>query len=154
MINFMPCYYLITRQHDMVRIALPIKHLLIFRWLLERTYEVQTDVLFFWLSFNYIFNLNLHFRPLHYLILNAAVFGLAHTMTEDNLEMTFQVNHLAHFYLTKLFMNLLVKSAPSRVTVVSSESHRLVFLLPHLLYPGSKVVVVVVVLFFLCFFCF
>lgn len=63
-------------------------------------------------------------RPLHYLILNAGVFGLPYVRTEDGLETTFQVNHLAHFYLTKLLMNMLVKSSPSRVIVLSSESHR------------------------------
>ncbi|KAK0043097.1 WW domain-containing oxidoreductase [Biomphalaria pfeifferi] len=62
--------------------------------------------------------------PLHILILNAGVFGAGYTLTEDNLEMTFQVNHLSHFYLTKLLVNTLMKSAPARVVVVSSESHR------------------------------
>ncbi|XP_041375570.1 WW domain-containing oxidoreductase-like [Gigantopelta aegis] len=62
--------------------------------------------------------------PLHMLILNAAVFGLPHTLTEDDLEMTFQVNHLSHFYLTSLLEDVLLASAPARVVVVSSESHR------------------------------
>ncbi|WAR12628.1 WWOX-like protein [Mya arenaria] len=62
--------------------------------------------------------------PLHYLICNAAVFGLPYTQTEDGLEATFQVNHLAHFYLTKLLWTQLMTSAPARVIVVSSESHR------------------------------
>ncbi|KAK6178530.1 hypothetical protein SNE40_013304 [Patella caerulea] len=62
--------------------------------------------------------------PLHVLILNAGVFGLPYVETEDSLETTFQVNHLAQFYLTKLLTDLLVKSAPARVVVVSSESHR------------------------------
>ncbi|KAK3578962.1 hypothetical protein CHS0354_034751 [Potamilus streckersoni] len=62
--------------------------------------------------------------PLHLLILNAAVFGIQHTWTEDHLEMTFQVNHLSHFYLTKLLWDILMKSAPARIIVVSSESHR------------------------------
>ncbi|VDI74389.1 WW domain-containing oxidoreductase [Mytilus galloprovincialis] len=62
--------------------------------------------------------------PLHMLILNAGVFGLPYVVTENDLEMTFQVNHLSHFYLTKLLYDLLVSSAPSRVVVLSSESHR------------------------------
>lgn len=65
-----------------------------------------------------------HWRPLHMLILNAGVFGLAYTKTEDDLEMTFQVNHLAQFYLTKLLWEVLAASSPSRVVIVSSESHR------------------------------
>lgn len=62
--------------------------------------------------------------PLHMLILNAAVNGLPYTLTGDNLEQTFQVNHLSHFYMTLLLQKALIESAPSRVVVVSSESHR------------------------------
>lgn len=58
------------------------------------------------------------------LILNAGVFGLPHSLTEDGFEMTFQVNHLGHFYLVKLLTPILIESAPSRVVVLSSESHR------------------------------
>lgn len=58
------------------------------------------------------------------LILNAAVNGLPYTLTGDNLEQTFQVNHLSHFYMTLLLQKALIESAPSRVVVVSSESHR------------------------------
>lgn len=56
------------------------------------------------------------------LILNAAVFALPYTQTEDKLETTFQVCHLAHFYFCKLLDDCL--NAKSRVIVVSSESHR------------------------------
>ncbi|ESO87819.1 hypothetical protein LOTGIDRAFT_166117 [Lottia gigantea] len=63
-------------------------------------------------------------RPLNVLILNAGVFGLPYSKTDDGLETTFQVNHLAQFYLTQLLTELLIKSSPSRVIVVSSESHR------------------------------
>ncbi|GFR69832.1 WW domain-containing oxidoreductase [Elysia marginata] len=63
--------------------------------------------------------------PLHILILNAGVFGVGFSVTEDNLEKTFQVNHLAHFYLTRLLVHVLMASAPARVVVVSSESHRM-----------------------------
>lgn len=63
------------------------------------------------------------------LILNAAVFGLPYTKTEDDLEMTFQVNHLAQFYLTKLLWEILATSSPSRVVIVSSESHRYIELI-------------------------
>lgn len=62
--------------------------------------------------------------PLHILILNAAVFGLPYTQTEDDFETTFQVNYLSHFYLTKLLWDILMKSSPSRAITVSSESHR------------------------------
>lgn len=57
------------------------------------------------------------------LILNAAVFALPHSTTIDQLETTFQVCHLAHFYLTTRLDPLL--DHRSRVIVVSSESHRM-----------------------------
>lgn len=56
------------------------------------------------------------------LILNAGVFALPHTLTPDNLETTFQVSHLSHFYLTKLLESCLDRR--SRVIVMASESHR------------------------------
>lgn len=56
------------------------------------------------------------------LILNAGVFALPHTQTEDQLETTFQVCHLSHFFLCKLLEDCL--DIRSRVIVVSSESHR------------------------------
>ncbi|XP_020605993.1 WW domain-containing oxidoreductase-like [Orbicella faveolata] len=65
--------------------------------------------------------------PLHILICNAAVFGLAWTKTEDGIESTFGVNHLGHFYLVKLLEGILCSSSPARVVVLSSESHRCVY---------------------------
>ncbi|KAK2514907.1 hypothetical protein Q9233_014691 [Columba guinea] len=62
--------------------------------------------------------------PLHILICNAAVFGAPWCLTEDELESTFQVNHLGHFYLVQLLEDVLRRSSPARVVVVSSESHR------------------------------
>ena len=58
------------------------------------------------------------------LILNAAVMGVPYEETSSGAEMHFAVNHLGHFYLTQLLLPLLCESAPSRVVVVSSESHR------------------------------
>lgn len=57
-----------------------------------------------------------------YLILNAGIFGVPHTLTEDHIEATFQVSHLSHFYLTLSLEDCLDHS--SRVVVLSSESHR------------------------------
>lgn len=62
--------------------------------------------------------------PLHCLILNAGVYDPLHRITDDEFETIFQVNHLAHFLLTNLLSPLLIKSSPSRVVVVSSDSHR------------------------------
>ncbi|XP_071959358.1 WW domain-containing oxidoreductase-like isoform X2 [Antedon mediterranea] len=64
--------------------------------------------------------------PLHILICNAAVFGIPWVETEDGIETTFQVCHLGHFHLVKLLTDLLISSAPSRVIMVSSESHRFI----------------------------
>ncbi|XP_022128878.1 retinol dehydrogenase 14 [Pieris rapae] len=45
--------------------------------------------------------------------------------TEDGLEMTMATNHYGPFLLTHLLINLLKKSSPSRVVVVSSSLYRL-----------------------------
>ncbi|XP_078688757.1 WW domain-containing oxidoreductase-like isoform X1 [Branchiostoma floridae x Branchiostoma belcheri] len=71
-------------------------------------------------------NFRLRELPLHILVLNAGLFGLPWQLTEDGLESIFQVNHLGQFYLTQLLEDVLVKSAPARVVVVTSESHRFV----------------------------
>lgn len=56
------------------------------------------------------------------LILNAGVFALPYSTTEDGYETTFQVSHLSHFYLTNLLSDLFDHT--TRIVVVSSESHR------------------------------
>ncbi|XP_048371625.1 WW domain-containing oxidoreductase [Sphaerodactylus townsendi] len=61
---------------------------------------------------------------LHVLICNAGVFAVPWKLTEDDLETTFQTNHLGHFYLIQLLKDVLCRSAPARVVIVSSESHR------------------------------
>ncbi|KAL7300904.1 hypothetical protein TKK_0006456 [Trichogramma kaykai] len=66
----------------------------------------------------------LKFRTLDILILNAGVFALPYTLTQDGYEMTFQVNHLSQFYLTLLLEHPLRSCHNSRVVILSSESHR------------------------------
>lgn len=60
--------------------------------------------------------------PLEVLILNAGLAGHK-GLTQDGFEMTFGVNHLAHFLLTKLLLDKLKASAPARVVVVASKAH-------------------------------
>ena len=63
---------------------------------------------------------------LHVLINNAGIFAGERTVTEDGVELTFAVNHLAPFLLTELLAPRLVASAtsaPSRVINVASIAH-------------------------------
>ncbi|CAG5958150.1 unnamed protein product [Menidia menidia] len=67
--------------------------------------------------------------PLHVLVCNAAVCTQPWNLTEDGLESTFQICHLGHFLLVQCLQDVLRRSAPARVVVVSSESHRFTDLL-------------------------
>ncbi|XP_053344586.1 retinol dehydrogenase 14b [Clarias gariepinus] len=58
------------------------------------------------------------------LINNAGVFRCPYSKTEDGFEMQLGVNHLAHFLLTNLLTELMVRSAPSRILVVSSKLYK------------------------------
>lgn len=57
------------------------------------------------------------------LVNNAGVFVPNRQLTEDGIEMTFAVNHLAPVLLTHLLLDLLEKSAPARIVTVSSGLH-------------------------------
>lgn len=63
-------------------------------------------------------------KCLDILINNAGVFG-PKRITEDNFDLTFCVNHLGHFLLTNLLLEILKKSSPSRIIIVSSKLHKI-----------------------------
>ncbi len=61
-------------------------------------------------------------EPLHVLIDNAGVAG-ERGRTAEGFELAFGVNHLGHFLLTTMLLDVLAASAPARVVVVASDSH-------------------------------
>lgn len=61
---------------------------------------------------------------LHILVNNAGGANLRREVTQDGIEETFAVNHLAPFLLTHLLLDLLKRSAPARVVTVASIEHR------------------------------
>jgi retinol dehydrogenase-12 len=64
-------------------------------------------------------------EKLHVLINNAGFAGHG-GVTKQGFELVFGVNHLGHFLFTELLLDRLKESAPSRIVIVSSDSHRTV----------------------------
>ncbi|MFI5236215.1 MAG: SDR family oxidoreductase [Gemmatimonadales bacterium] len=62
---------------------------------------------------------------LHVLVNNAGGATMRRTLSNDGIELTFAVNHLAPFLLTNLLLDLLTASAPARIVNVASEAHRI-----------------------------
>lgn len=58
------------------------------------------------------------------LVHNAGLSSQHRTETEDGVELTFAVNHLAPYLLTRELLDRLRVSAPSRVVVTASDIHR------------------------------
>jgi protochlorophyllide reductase len=58
------------------------------------------------------------------LINNAGVMDVPYRRTEDGFELTLATNHLGHFALTGLVLDLLLETAGSRVVTIASNAHR------------------------------
>jgi NAD(P)-dependent dehydrogenase (short-subunit alcohol dehydrogenase family) len=56
---------------------------------------------------------------------NAGVMAIPHRTTADGFEMHFGTNHLGHFALTGLLLDLLLAAPRARVVTVSSNAHKL-----------------------------
>lgn len=63
------------------------------------------------------------YGKLDVLVNNAGTVFTSRRESEDGHEKTFAVNHLSHFLLTDLLLDLLKTAAPSRVVTTSSGSH-------------------------------
>ena len=61
---------------------------------------------------------------IHVLINNAGLHNTSCILTEDGFETVFCINHLASFLLTRLLLDRMVSSAPSRILQVNSQGHR------------------------------
>jgi NAD(P)-dependent dehydrogenase (short-subunit alcohol dehydrogenase family) len=59
------------------------------------------------------------------LINNAGVMAIPRTLTEDGFEMQLGTNHLGHFALTALLIDLVTTTPHSRVVTVSSSAHKM-----------------------------
>ena len=61
---------------------------------------------------------------LHILINNAALWPNKRIMTSEGLETQFAINHLSHFLLTNLLLDIIKSSSPARIINTSSGLHK------------------------------
>ena len=60
--------------------------------------------------------------PLHLLVNNAGLAG-SRGLTKSGFELAFGVNHVGHFLLTQLLLEVLKRSSPARIVTVASRAH-------------------------------
>jgi NAD(P)-dependent dehydrogenase (short-subunit alcohol dehydrogenase family) len=70
-------------------------------------------------------NFKKEFQKLDLLINNAGVMNPPYTKTKDGFELQFGTNHLGHFALTGLLIDLIKNTPTSRVVNVSSTAHKI-----------------------------
>jgi len=58
------------------------------------------------------------------LINNAGIHNTHRKLSEDGIEEVFAVNHIASFLFTRLLLDRMIESAPSRIIQVNSQGHR------------------------------
>ncbi|KXJ29687.1 Retinol dehydrogenase 11 [Exaiptasia diaphana] len=88
----------------------------------KQVYFEQLDLASFKSIRDFVERIKKNEPKLHILINNAAT-AYSPFKTEDGFQMEFGVNHLGPFLLTNLLLDLLKKSAPSRVVNLSSSAH-------------------------------
>lgn len=64
------------------------------------------------------------YESLHVLMLNAGITDPVRRLSVDGWEMHLATCHLAHFLLTHLLLDLLIRSAPARIVSISSDAHK------------------------------
>lgn len=72
-------------------------------------------------SFSEVFKSN--YDKLDILLNNAGVMMIPYAKTEDGFERTLGINHLGHFALTGLLLDILIKTPGARVVNVASNAH-------------------------------